>query len=137
MSNRQERRANPDQWWKLVGYFDESTKAKVHGLKDEYAQYVKGSIDRVIVVALPSDIPISQRAALMEGMRQSARLAGNEHEYLVVPDSVKFLRVQPADRETARRLDVLYRNRRIDAQVSAAKAEAAEKARNPGSEEPS
>lgn len=130
--SRQDRRANPDQWWKLSGYFDASTK-KVHGLDEKYAQYVKGSIGDIVVIEIPANMPSQDRNALMSGFQEMAAGLGEQHRFMFVPDNIRFLKVSPVDRDTSRHLDRQAMNRRVDASVRAARAD-----QNRGSgEEPS
>ncbi len=129
--SRHERRANPDQWWKLSGYFDGSTKS-VHGIDEKYAQYVKGEVGDIIVVEVPTNMSTPERVALMQGFREMATAMGEEHRFMFIPDNIRFLNVTPVDRETARQLDQKFRVRKIEANVRTAKIDAAQ---NPGSGE--
>lgn len=101
--NRKERRANPDQWWKLVAYSD----GKVgHELPEQFAQHVKGTIGDIIVVAVPSALPPAERVAWMQSIRESFAMAGLTQNVIVVPDSVKLCRFRPVVSEAeAKALD--------------------------------
>ncbi len=133
-TNRHERRANPDQWWKLVAYFDGSTKT-VHGLDEKFSQYVKGTIDDIVVIEVPTNLPPQERLAIMQGFREMAAGMGEEHRFMIVPDNIRFLRVVPVDRDTTRQLEHRLKVRRVEASVRTAKADVADQ--NPGSgEEP-
>lgn len=120
--SRKDRRANPDQWWKLVGYFDKDTKTP-HALGDQYAQYVKGSIDDILVIQLPDTLPAAERLAIMRGIQEVLSIAEKDQRVLIVTDSVKFVRVQPLDPATCKSLDKQMTVRRIEANVRAGKAE--------------
>jgi len=114
--NRKERRANPDQWWKLVA--QSLDRIDLPELPDEYAQYVKGSIGDVLVVALPN-LPPSETVALVKGVRELCALM--DRQVVVVPDAVKFCRFRPVvNQEQIKKLDGRLRNSQLAARARAA-----------------
>ena len=120
--NRKDRRADPPRWYKLDAYFDEKTKNE-HGLGDEHAQYVLGRIDDVVIVKVPDGMPPASRTAFMQGFLEVAAMASDEMKYILVPESVKLLRLVPVGFERSKELDRSLRLRRIEAGVRAAKAD--------------
>jgi hypothetical protein len=126
MKNRKERRADPARWYRLDGYFDKRTD-HVHGLDEKHAQYVLGRIDDIVIVQVPDEMPPAQRMAFMQGFREVAALASQEMKYILVPSSVKMLRLIPVDATTSKELDRQMRLRQVEANVRAEKATAADK----------
>ncbi|MCZ2109357.1 MAG: hypothetical protein LC118_07305 [Dehalococcoidia bacterium] len=127
--NRKDRRADPPRWYKLDAYFDKRTE-HVHGLDDKHAQYVLGRIDDIVIVQVPDDMAPAQRIAFMQGFREVAALASQEMKYILVPSSVKMLRLRPVDPAASKELDRQMRLRQVEANVRA------EKASKPGDNKP-
>jgi len=127
--NRKDRRADPPRWYKLDAYFDKRTE-HVHGLDDKHAQYVLGRIDDIVIVQVPDDMAPAQRIAFMQGFREVAALASQEMKYILVPSSVKMLRLRPVDAAASKELDRQMRLRQVEANVRA------EKASKPGDNKP-
>ena len=120
--NRKDRRADPARWYKLDAYFDERTKA-THGLSDQFAQYVLGRLDDIVIVKVPDSMPPASRLAFMQGFREVAALASEEMKYILVPDSVKFVRLGPVSAQQSKELDRSLRLRQVEANVRASKAD--------------
>lgn len=93
--NRKQRRSDPDQWWKLNAYA--KNEDEVADLPDQYAQYVQGKIDDIIVFSLPSTMSAAERVQMANGIRELFALSGKEEKVVVVPDSVRLMRLRPVD----------------------------------------
>lgn len=120
--SRKDRRANPDQWWKLVGIAGRMPE----DLPEQFTQYAKGMIDDIVVIQIPEGLSHDETAALLRGIKETIALSGIEHQFMVIPPHVKMLRLRPVDHEIGKKLDRELSLRRL-----------AQRPGNPGSGEPS
>ena len=100
--NRSERRADPDQWYQLVGHFDGQTVP--HELNGKPV-FVRGKIGDVLVVQMPSGLSPKEQFELFQGTKAALEGAGINHSMIVVPEAVKFLKLRPIDSATGKKLD--------------------------------
>lgn len=127
--SRKERRADPARWYAFDAYFDSRHPTAI-GL-GQHEQYVLGTIEDIVVVQMPEGLSDAERAGFLEGFRQVTALADHEFRYIVVPASVKLVRLRPVDPARAKDLDRQLRLRRVEAQVRAEKLAATEEKPKP------
>lgn len=125
--SRHDRRADPDQWYRISAASLDPTDRPAEIPADK-AAYFKGPIEKLLVFAIPAEIPMQQRINLMQGIREFAE--ANGVEAMVLDDTIKICALRKVDEMTAKALE---RDRRLRATERSAALAAREKPKGPPS----
>ena len=117
MGNRKDRRANPDQWHRIVAYFDPAEERVVELAEDQKgAVCIRGSLDNVIVVQVPDMTP-NQQVEILKGVQAVMEGAGIEKPIVLIPDFVKLVKFRTLDAATSKKLDRHAKDKKFSAAV--------------------
>lgn len=98
---RAERRADPDQWWRISGMGNESQVLPIGGGNEVY---LKGDVQGATVVQISAELSQSMGPAVMEAVQESLKGAGIERA-VILPAGVEFVRMEPVGPAKAKDLD--------------------------------
>lgn len=99
--SRAERRADPDQWWRVSGQASEKHVMEIGG---DHEVYLKGNVEGATVVQLSPALSRAMGPAVTEAIQESLKGAGIENA-IIVPAGVEFLRMEPVSAEEGKRLE--------------------------------
>jgi hypothetical protein len=83
-----------DQWYEITGFWDPDSE-KVVDLGDVRC-IVKGSIDNVVVVQVPADLPPDNAHRLMRVTQETLKGGGKgaDRPMVLMPDNIKLMRAR-------------------------------------------
>lgn len=122
--NRKDRRADPARWYAIDAYIDKGETSPVP--LGQYEQHVHARIEDIVVVKMPAGLSPTEAGAFIQGFRETIAMAETTLDFVMVPASVEFFRIRPVEAAHAKELERRLRLKRIERQVQAEKAAAAE-----------
>lgn len=104
MPNRKDRRANPDEWHRIVSYFDPE-EDRVVELGDGAASiHIRGRLDNVIVVQIPDMTPEKQ-VKMLKGVQAAMEGAGIDKPIVLLPHFVKLVKFRTLSAAEGKKVD--------------------------------